>query len=69
MAARRKQSGGDMMNWGLFGFLVGQMHGRRREENGGVRREGPPKEKHPNQAGGIALVGIGLIVLLFWLFE
>ena len=56
------------MNWGLFGFLVGRMYGRRQEENGGIRREGPPEGKRSNLAGVVALAGMGLIVLLFRLF-
>lgn len=56
------------MNWGLFGFLVGRMHCRRQEENGGIRREGPPEGKRSNLSGVVVLAGMGFIALLFWLF-
>ena len=56
------------MNWGLFGFLVGRMHCRRQEENGGIRREDPPEGKRSNLAGVVALARMGLSVLLFRLF-
>ncbi|MDY3906788.1 MAG: hypothetical protein SOZ47_08305 [Lawsonibacter sp.] len=63
----------DMVNWGLFGFIVGQTYHRKQEQETGTRRwckpELPPKEKRPNLAGAVALASLGLIVLLFWLYE